>query len=160
QPRQPRGTRGCPPAVSPRGIADRSADRRRAARRHPGGTSGRLSYRVVPARLPRRDDRRRRAGDRRPAAGPARTGMRGAARNAAAGGGEFMNAPTPVRAGRAALPAVDRVLRAAGAAALIECHGRTLVVGIVRDTLAEHRSRGGGASAEAILAACAEQLAK
>ena len=67
-----------------------------------------------------------------------------------------MNAPAPVRAGRAALPAVDRVLRAAGAAALIECHGRALVVGIVRDTLAEHRSRGGGASAEAILTACAE----
>src|SRR5260370_12261629 len=86
--------------------------------------------------------------------------MHTAARNAAAGGSEFMNAPIPVRAGRAALPAVDKVLRAPDAAALIECHGRALVVGIVRDTLAEHRSRGGGASVEAILAACAERLAQ
>jgi L-seryl-tRNA(Ser) seleniumtransferase len=71
-----------------------------------------------------------------------------------------MNAPAPVRAGRATLPAVDKVLRAPEAAALIECHGRALVVGIVRDALAAHRSRGGGATVEAILAACGERLAQ
>src|SRR5712671_7619177 len=71
-----------------------------------------------------------------------------------------MNAPVPVRAGRAALPAVDRVLRAAGAAALIERHGRALVVEAVRDTLAEYRGRGDGASVEAIVAACGERLAQ
>src|SRR5882762_8450114 len=71
-----------------------------------------------------------------------------------------MNAPVPVRAGRAALPAVDRVLRAAGATALIERHGRTLVLETVRDTLAEYRGRGDGASVEAIVAACGERLAQ
>src|ERR1700726_2980751 len=69
-----------------------------------------------------------------------------------------MNAPMPVRAGRAALPAVDRVLRSPGATALIERHGRALVLQIVRDTLAEYRSRGAGASVEATLAACRERL--
>src|SRR5258706_4942682 len=69
-----------------------------------------------------------------------------------------MNAP--VRAGRAALPAVDRVLRAAGAAALIERHGRTLVLETVRDTLAEFRSRSDSASVEAIVAASDERLAQ
>jgi L-seryl-tRNA(Ser) seleniumtransferase len=86
--------------------------------------------------------------------------MRAAARSAAAGGGEFMNAPASVRVGRAALPAVDKVLRAPGAAALIECHGRTLVLQVVRDTLAENRSRGDGASVEAILTACGVRLAE
>jgi L-seryl-tRNA(Ser) seleniumtransferase len=86
--------------------------------------------------------------------------MRAAARSAAAGGGEFMNAPIPVRAGRAALPAVDKILRAPAAAALIERHGRVLVVDAVRETLAEHRSRGGGGSVEAILARCGERLAE
>jgi L-seryl-tRNA(Ser) seleniumtransferase len=71
-----------------------------------------------------------------------------------------MNAPVPVRAGRAALPAVDRVLRAPGAAALIERYGRTLVLETVRDTLAEYRSRGDGGSAEAILAASGERLVR
>ncbi len=71
-----------------------------------------------------------------------------------------MNAPAPVRAGRAALPAVDKVLRAPGAAALIECHGRALVLQIVRDTLAEYRSRGRGATVEAIIATCGERLAE
>src|SRR6267378_2401956 len=69
-----------------------------------------------------------------------------------------MNAP--VRAGRAALPAVDRVLRSPGATALIERHGRTLVLETVRDTLAEFRSRGDGASVEAIVAICGERLAR
>ena len=71
-----------------------------------------------------------------------------------------MNPPAPVRAGRAALPAVDKVLRVPRAAALIERHGRALVVDAVRDTLAEYRSRGGGASVEAILAACGQRLAE
>src|SRR6266540_1918115 len=84
--------------------------------------------------------------------------MRTGARSAAAGGGEFMNAPAPVRTGRAALPAVDKILRAPDAAALIESHGRALVLEGVRDTLAEFRSRGGGASVEVILAACGERL--
>jgi L-seryl-tRNA(Ser) seleniumtransferase len=71
-----------------------------------------------------------------------------------------MNAPVPVRAGRAALPAVDRVLRNPGAASLIEQHGRALVVQTVRDTLAEYRSHGDGSSVEAILAASSERLAR
>src|SRR5690242_10003838 len=71
-----------------------------------------------------------------------------------------MNAPVPVRAGRAALPAVDRVLRNPDAVALIERHGRTLVVDVVRSTLAEYRSRGDGGSVEAIVAACAERLTR
>ena len=69
-----------------------------------------------------------------------------------------MNAPVPVRAGRAALPAVDRVLRNPGVAALIERHGRALVVEMVRDTLAEYRRRGDGGSVEAIVAAGGERL--
>jgi L-seryl-tRNA(Ser) seleniumtransferase len=69
-----------------------------------------------------------------------------------------MNAPVPVRAGRATLPAVDRVLRSPGAASLIEQHGRALVVDAVRGTLAEYRLRGGGGSVEAIIAACGERL--
>jgi L-seryl-tRNA(Ser) seleniumtransferase len=71
-----------------------------------------------------------------------------------------MNAPVPVRAGRAALPAVDRVLRSPGAATLIERHGRTLVLEIVRDTVAEYRGRGDGASVDAIVAAIGERLAR
>src|SRR5258708_39796642 len=71
-----------------------------------------------------------------------------------------MNAPSPVRAGRAALPAVDRVLRAAGAAALIERHGRALVVEAARDTLAVYRGRGDGASVKAIVASCGGRVAQ
>jgi L-seryl-tRNA(Ser) seleniumtransferase len=71
-----------------------------------------------------------------------------------------MNAPVPVRAGRAALPAVDRVLRSPDAAALIERHGRALVLEIVRDTVAEYRGRGDGASVDAIVAAIGERLAR
>jgi L-seryl-tRNA(Ser) seleniumtransferase len=71
-----------------------------------------------------------------------------------------MNAPIPVRAGRSALPGVDRVLRAPGAARLIEQHGRGLVVDAVRGALAEYRSRGDGASVEAIIAICGERLAR
>ena len=70
------------------------------------------------------------------------------------------DAPATIRSGRAALPGVDRVLRAQGAAALIERHGRALVVETVRDTLAEHRSRGKAASIDAILAVCGNRLTR
>ena len=46
------------------------------------------------------------------------------------------------RHGRAALPAVDRVLRAPDADALIERYGRTLVLQAVRDTIATWRASG------------------
>jgi L-seryl-tRNA(Ser) seleniumtransferase len=61
---------------------------------------------------------------------------------------------------RAALPAVDRVLRAPGAAALIARHGRSLVTEAVRDALAERRSGGKPASVEAIVAASNAALAR
>jgi L-seryl-tRNA(Ser) seleniumtransferase len=62
------------------------------------------------------------------------------------------------RHGRAALPSVDRVLRAAGD--LIECHGRTLVTEAVRDVLATRRSRGEAADMEAVLADAGQRLAR
>jgi L-seryl-tRNA(Ser) seleniumtransferase len=61
---------------------------------------------------------------------------------------------------RAALPAVDQVLRAPGAAALIARHGRSLVTEAVRDALAERRSEGKPASVEAIVAASNAALAR
>jgi L-seryl-tRNA(Ser) seleniumtransferase len=61
---------------------------------------------------------------------------------------------------RAALPAVDRVLRAPGAAALIARHGRSLVTEAVRDALAERRSEGKPTSVEAIVAASNAALAR
>ena len=66
----------------------------------------------------------------------------------------------PVRDKRAALPAVDRVLRAPGAAGLIERHGRSLVTEAIRDALAERRSAGKPASVEAIVAASGAALAR
>jgi L-seryl-tRNA(Ser) seleniumtransferase len=68
--------------------------------------------------------------------------------------------PASTRTGRSALPAVDRVLRAPGAAALIERHGRALVVDAVRNILAAYRSRGEAVSLETILAACGDDLAR
>jgi L-seryl-tRNA(Ser) seleniumtransferase len=70
------------------------------------------------------------------------------------------DASAGVRAGRAALPSVDRVLRAAGASILIEQHGRALVLDAVRSMLADYRSRRQGASIEAVLADCGERLAQ
>jgi L-seryl-tRNA(Ser) seleniumtransferase len=70
------------------------------------------------------------------------------------------DASAGVRAGRAALPSVDRVLRAAGASTLIERHGRALVVDAVRSMLADYRSRRQGASVEAVLTDCSERLAR
>ena len=61
------------------------------------------------------------------------------------------------RQGRSALPAVDRVLRAA--AALIEHHGRALVTEAVRDALHAHRERSAPANVDAILAEAGEALA-
>jgi L-seryl-tRNA(Ser) seleniumtransferase len=63
------------------------------------------------------------------------------------------------REGRAALPAVDRVLRADGAAALIERHGRPLVLDAVRAALAVRRRAGEAASDDAILVAASATLA-
>jgi L-seryl-tRNA(Ser) seleniumtransferase len=61
---------------------------------------------------------------------------------------------------RAALPAVDRVLRASGAAALSERYGRGLVIEAVREALATRRDAAEGASVEAIVAASGEALAR
>jgi L-seryl-tRNA(Ser) seleniumtransferase len=65
---------------------------------------------------------------------------------------------------RAALPAIDRVLRAPGAIALIERYGRSLVVDAVRDASAERRSAGEAApvdaTIEAIVAASGAALAR
>ena len=61
---------------------------------------------------------------------------------------------------RAALPAVDRVLRAPGAVALIERYGRGLVADAVRNAIAEHRGSGEFASVDAIVAASDAALAR
>jgi L-seryl-tRNA(Ser) seleniumtransferase len=66
----------------------------------------------------------------------------------------------PARDRRAGLPSVDRVLSAPGAAALIELHGRALVLDAVRQAIAGHRAAGTQASIEDIVAACAEALAR
>jgi L-seryl-tRNA(Ser) seleniumtransferase len=70
------------------------------------------------------------------------------------------DASAGVRAGRAALPSVDRVLRGSGASTLIERHGRALVVDAVRSMLADYRSRRQAASVEAVLTDCGERLAR
>ncbi len=56
------------------------------------------------------------------------------------------------------LPAVDRVLRSEGAEALTRRYGRPLVLEAVREALSERRSRGTGASIEAILAEAGTRL--
>ena len=61
---------------------------------------------------------------------------------------------------RAALPAVDRVLRAPEAAPLIERYGRSLVLEAVRTALTERRRDGAIASVEDILAASEASLAR
>ncbi|HEX2152317.1 MAG TPA: L-seryl-tRNA(Sec) selenium transferase [Stellaceae bacterium] len=66
----------------------------------------------------------------------------------------------PGRDRRAGLPAVDRVLTAPAAAALIEHHGRALVLEAVRKAIAERRAAGEPASIEDIVAAGAEALAR
>jgi L-seryl-tRNA(Ser) seleniumtransferase len=64
------------------------------------------------------------------------------------------------RAGRAGLPAVDRVLHAAGAAPLIAEYGRALVRDAVRAALAARRRAGAAATPEEILADSAAALAR
>ena len=61
---------------------------------------------------------------------------------------------------RAALPAVDRVLRAPETMKLIEQYGRSLVLGAVRTVLAEHRRDGQAASVDDVLAASAAALSR
>ena len=61
---------------------------------------------------------------------------------------------------RAALPSVDRVLKAPGALALVERHGRNLVLDTVRDVLAAHRSAGEPAPIDAVISASEAALAK
>jgi L-seryl-tRNA(Ser) seleniumtransferase len=69
-----------------------------------------------------------------------------------------MNAP--LRDKRAALPSVDRVLRAAEATGLVERYGRSLVTDAAREVIAEQRSAGKPAAVDAIVAACSERLAR
>jgi L-seryl-tRNA(Ser) seleniumtransferase len=61
---------------------------------------------------------------------------------------------------RAALPAVDRVLRSDEAATLISQYGRPLVLDAVRKALAEQRLSGAGASVAAIIEASGTALAR
>jgi len=61
---------------------------------------------------------------------------------------------------RAALPAVDRVLRSPGASALIERYGRVLVADAIRDAIAERRGSGEYASVAAVVAASEAALAR
>ncbi|HEX3952268.1 MAG TPA: L-seryl-tRNA(Sec) selenium transferase, partial [Stellaceae bacterium] len=61
---------------------------------------------------------------------------------------------------RAALPAVDRVLRTPAAAALTERYGRDLVTDAVRDALAVRRAAGEEASAADIVAASEAALTR
>src|SRR5438477_7751007 len=70
------------------------------------------------------------------------------------------DASAGVRAGRAALPSVDRVLRGSGASSLIELHGRALVVDAVRSMVADYRSRRQATSVETVLTDCGERLAR
>lgn len=56
------------------------------------------------------------------------------------------------RHGRAALPAVDRILRSAGGAALVVRYGRSLVLGAVRAAVATRREAGEGGSVGAVVA--------
>jgi L-seryl-tRNA(Ser) seleniumtransferase len=64
------------------------------------------------------------------------------------------------RQGRAALPAVDKVLRSAAGAALIDRYGRPLTVDAVRTALAARRANGEAGSVEEIVAESAAALAR
>ena len=61
---------------------------------------------------------------------------------------------------RAALPAVEQVLRLPGAAALIERYGRGLVVDAVREAIAARRGSGAAASPDDIVTAAGAALAR
>jgi L-seryl-tRNA(Ser) seleniumtransferase len=62
------------------------------------------------------------------------------------------------RRGRAALPAVDRVLRSAEGCALVAQYGRPLVRDAVRTALVARRAAGAEGSLESVLADCAAAL--
>jgi L-seryl-tRNA(Ser) seleniumtransferase len=64
----------------------------------------------------------------------------------------------PARDKRAALPAVDRVLRAPAAVALAGNYGRRLVLDAVREALAARRATGRAAAAEEVIADAAAAL--
>jgi L-seryl-tRNA(Ser) seleniumtransferase len=64
------------------------------------------------------------------------------------------------RQGRAALPAVDKVLRSAAGVALIDRYGRSLTVDAVRTALAARRENGEVGSIEEIVAESAVALAR
>src|SRR5271169_251884 len=64
------------------------------------------------------------------------------------------------RKGRAALPAVDRILRSDDGCALIARYGRALALDAVRAALAERRNSGEAASVAAIIEASAAALAR
>jgi L-seryl-tRNA(Ser) seleniumtransferase len=64
------------------------------------------------------------------------------------------------REGRAALPAVDTVLRSATGAILVAQYGRALALDMIRRTLAERRAAGEAASVERIAADSAAALAR
>src|SRR6266481_3225856 len=137
------------PDGSDRGVADRSADRRRPARRHSRRGRGRLPCTVARARLPRRRDRVRRPGRRQRAENRARAGR---------GRGAPSACRRVMTERRVALPAVDHVLRSAEGEALIARFGRPLVLGAVRAVLDERRRCGASASAVAIAEASAAWL--
>jgi L-seryl-tRNA(Ser) seleniumtransferase len=61
---------------------------------------------------------------------------------------------------RAALPAVDRVLRSPAATAMIEHHGRPLVTDAVRDAIAARRSSGESTSVDDIVSASGATLTR
>jgi L-seryl-tRNA(Ser) seleniumtransferase len=67
---------------------------------------------------------------------------------------------TAPRSGRAALPAVDAVLRSAGGTALIAQYGRPLVLDAARAVLAERRQAGTADAIASIVADCAAALAR
>ncbi|MGE5269959.1 MAG: L-seryl-tRNA(Sec) selenium transferase [Thiohalocapsa sp.] len=66
----------------------------------------------------------------------------------------------PMREGRAALPAVDRVLLAPAAVLLIERYGRAVVLDAVRDALAECRKAGAAATVDEVVRASDAALAQ
>ena len=143
------------PNPSAGSAADRPADRGRAARRPCRRSRRSLSARIAPSRLSRGTDRPYRALFRSRTAGAPRS-RRGDSRARA---GRRLVTASP-RQGRAALPAVDKILRSAGGAALILRYGRSLVLDAVRAALAARREVGDAGSVEAIVADSAAILAR
>ena len=67
---------------------------------------------------------------------------------------------TAPRQGRAALPAVDKILHSAAVVALIDRYGRSFVLDVVRATLAARREAGEAGSIDVIVAECATAVAR